>query len=303
MPQIKLVCWTVWSLTAWTDMHHSGRLRSPDHHHPWCKTWISPSYSGHVMQQGGNTEMTVIVTTKSWKQLETNSKSQSRKQRKHFLRNCSLTKIISETWRAINKILHPNPLTVKVNPGEVNSYFNQTSTRTTGGEAWRITDEFLRTLPEQRRTFDLRGVTYNDVMKVINNLRSDCSTGYDNIPAKFVKPVADYLASPMTNIINHCINTSTVPSEWKTSRICPVPKIKNPAVHLRVPTNQHPPNTFKSLWACHPPATDRDYWKRNDLRPTTIKDLERAILQQQSCWSWKRTSSVQWKKEKSPLPS
>ena len=32
----------------------------------------------------------------------------------------------------------------------------------------------------------------------------------------------------MTNIINHCIATSTVPSEWKTSRICPVPKVKNP---------------------------------------------------------------------------
>ena len=32
----------------------------------------------------------------------------------------------------------------------------------------------------------------------------------------------------MTNIINHCIATSTVPSEWKTSCICPVPKVKNP---------------------------------------------------------------------------
>ena len=145
-----------------------------------------------------------------------------------FLKKLLLNKNCSETWKVINKILHPNPSTVKVDPDEVNTYFNQTAIRTTGREAGRITNEFLRTLPEQQRSFDLREVTYYDVMKAIKDLRSDCSTGYDNIPAKFIKPVADYLASPMTNIINHCINTSSVPSEWKTSRICPVPKIKNP---------------------------------------------------------------------------
>lgn len=117
---------------------------------------------------------------------------------------------------------------MKVNPDEVNKYFNETATRTTGKAAGSITDEFLQTLPQQQRSLDLREVTYDDVMKAIKSLRSDCSTGYDNIPAKFIKPVAEYLGSPLTNIINHCISTSTVPSEWKISRICPVPKVKNP---------------------------------------------------------------------------
>ena len=162
-----------------------------------------------------------------------------------FLKKLLLNKDCSETWKVINKILHPNSSTVKVNPDEVNNYFNQTATRTTGREAGRVTDAFLQALPEQQRTFDLREVTYDDVMKAIKSLRSDCSTGYDNIPAKFVRPVAEYLASPMTDIINSCINTSTVPSEWKTSRICP--------------TNQHLGNTFKSLRTCHPSATDRNY--------------------------------------------
>ena len=43
-----------------------------------------------------------------------------------------------------------------------------------------------------------------------------------------MKAVADYLASPMTHIINHCIATSTVPTDWKVSRVCPVPKVNNP---------------------------------------------------------------------------
>ena len=119
-----------------------------------------------------------------------------------FLKKLLSNKNCAETWKVINKILHPNPATVKVNPDEVNIYFNQTATRTTGKAAGSITDEFFRTLPKQQRSFDLREVTYDDVIKAIKSLRSDCSTGYDNIPAKFIKPVAEYLVSPMTNIIN-----------------------------------------------------------------------------------------------------
>jgi len=35
----------------------------------------------------------------------------------------------SETWKVINKILHPSPTSVKVDPGEVNKFFNQTARR------------------------------------------------------------------------------------------------------------------------------------------------------------------------------
>ena len=64
----------------------------------------------------------------------------------------SSNKDSSETWKVITKILHPNSTSVKISPDEVNSFFNQTDTRTTGREAGRITGEFLRTLPEQQRT-------------------------------------------------------------------------------------------------------------------------------------------------------
>ena len=63
-----------------------------------------------------------------------------------FLKNLLSNK--SCTLKVINKILHPNPATVKVNPDEVNNVFIQTATRTTGKAAECITDEFLKTLPE-----------------------------------------------------------------------------------------------------------------------------------------------------------
>ena len=100
-------------------------------------------------------------------------------------------------------------------------------------------------------------------MKAINSLRSDCSTGYDNIPAQFVRPVAEYLASPMTDIINNCIDTYTVPSEWKTSRICPISKIKNPQLISEYRPIRILPILSKS---CHSPATDRNYRRWNDAR-------------------------------------
>ena len=45
----------------------------------------------------------------------------------------------------------------------------------------------------------------------------------------FIKPVAEYLESPLTFIINNFIVTSTFPGIWKIARISPIPKIVNPS--------------------------------------------------------------------------
>ena len=42
-------------------------------------------------------------------------------------------------------------------------------------------------------------------MKMIQN---DCSTGYGHIPASFIKPVSEFLVSPITIIINNFIKIS-----------------------------------------------------------------------------------------------
>ena len=44
-----------------------------------------------------------------------------------------------------------------------------------------------------------------------------------------IKPLSEYLRSPLTFIINNFIVTSTFPGIWKITRISPIPKIVNPS--------------------------------------------------------------------------
>ena len=59
-------------------------------------------------------------------------------------------------------------------------------------------------------------------------LRNDFSTGYDNIRAMFLKPVLEFLVSPLTFVINNYIATNNFPDAWKTARVSPIPKITQP---------------------------------------------------------------------------
>jgi len=77
-------------------------------------------------------------------------------------------------------------------------------------------------------TDELRCVTKQDVDQEINKLRSDTSTGMDQIPVKFVKLAKNYISGPITHIINKCIVTSSFPKLWKTARIFPIPKVNEP---------------------------------------------------------------------------
>ena len=71
---------------------------------------------------------------------------------------------------------------------------------------------------------------YNDIIKSLKSLQNDCSTGYDNIPVYFIKPTAEYIASPLIFwfIISNLIEESKFPDQWKVDCISPIPKVTNP---------------------------------------------------------------------------
>ena len=65
---------------------------------------------------------------------------------------------------------------------------------------------------------------------MLKSLRTDTSTGPDNIPVKFAKMVHEIIASALSSIINNCIRKSYFPKAWKMGRISPIPKVDSPVL-------------------------------------------------------------------------
>jgi hypothetical protein len=119
------------------------------------------------------------------------------------------------SWQTIHRILHPNPQPLRIDPDELNKHYVSTAERVTGASPKSIEElwQFIDSFPEDNNSeFRLRKFTYREVLSELKNLRSDCSCGPDNIPVKFIKLVAEHLASPLTYILNNCIEKSTFPS-------------------------------------------------------------------------------------------
>ena len=57
---------------------------------------------------------------------------------------------------------------------------------------------------------------------------NDCSMGCDHIPTSFLKPVSEFLVSPITLIINNFFKINQFPDIGKLAGISPVPKIQLP---------------------------------------------------------------------------
>ena len=81
---------------------------------------------------------------------------------------------------------------------------------------------------ENYSIFTLTESNYIEIRKEFKKIRNDYSIGFGCSPLELVKPVSDYLVSPLTHIINNCIKMRKFPKLWKTAKICPIPKISTP---------------------------------------------------------------------------
>ena len=157
-----------------------------------------------------------------------------RSARKSFIEKTLSSNKSREVWRVIHRILKPSTSPLRIDPDELNKHFSTTAERTTGSKAVsldaieRLVDNLAEVNPSVASPFSLKPVSHGEVLKCIKSLRSDCSTGPDNIPARFIKLVADHLADPLTHIINNCIRNSYFPRSWKIARVSPIPKVNMP---------------------------------------------------------------------------
>ena len=177
-------------------------------------------------------------TTAAWdafRHVRNKLKRAIRVAREQFISKALSSKKPKEVWNVIHHILKPSQNPIRYEPDVLNRFFVGTAERTLGTNNSAIPSEDLlnviKDLPAHGNDvhpFNLRPVTYHEVLQVLRALRLDCSTGPALIPARFIKMAASVIASPLTNIINNSISKSMFPRIWKVGRVSPIPKVDNP---------------------------------------------------------------------------
>ena len=136
-----------------------------------------------------------------------------------------------EVWDAVNRTINPPKNHILQKTSDLNNYFTTLASNLSGKENEPLNEseilQLLNRVPDSN-AFTINYTTYDEVQKIILNLRNDCSSGHDNIPVKFLKPVVNQITSPIVHIINTSIDKEIFPDSWKVARVCPIPKIDNP---------------------------------------------------------------------------
>ena len=104
----------------------------------------------------------------------------------------------------MNRIINPPKNRIRQNNSDLDNYFTTLTSNTSGNENEPLNEseilQLLNRVPDSN-TFTISYTTHDEVQKIILNLRNDCSSGHENIPVKFLKPVVDQITSPIAHII------------------------------------------------------------------------------------------------------
>nr|VZI39815.1 unnamed protein product [Spirometra erinaceieuropaei] len=127
------------------------------------------------------------------------------------------------------------------------------------------------------------------VERELKNLKEAKSSGPDNIPAKFLKELANELSKPLAHIFRSSFELGRLPSEWKTANIFPIYK-----GGARTNANNYRPVSLtciccKIMEAIVKKAT-MEFMEQGHL----ISDLQHGFRQNRSCLSSLLLSTEQW---------
>ena len=144
------------------------------------------------------------------------TRSETKKVKRSFYKKALSSKRPKELWNTIHRILNQAPQAISADPDVLNQHFTSTSQRLLQTRASSLDSilQFIDSLLDSQRAdeFELRPVSYSEVLKSLTFMRLDCSTGADQIPVKYLKLSTEYIASPLT----HCfISSHSLPKTWK----------------------------------------------------------------------------------------
>ena len=101
-----------------------------------------------------------------------------------FYKKTLVSKNSKAIWRTIYIILKPNPERCTVSPTSLSNYYSSLAANLPTSES-----NVLSNTNENQDTFTLNPAKYATVRKEINNLKNDCSTGFNTIPVKYLKNI------------------------------------------------------------------------------------------------------------------
>ena len=73
--------------------------------------------------------------------------------------------------------------------------------------------------------FTFRPTNETIVRSLLKNMKDDCSLGITGIPSKILKN-SEEIVTPLTHLINECIEKRSIPDEWKSAVVTPLYKSK-----------------------------------------------------------------------------
>ena len=103
-----------------------------------------------------------------------------------------------------------------------NNYFNSVFTRSN----YILPPVYTLPTPELQLS-EIR-ITEEEVLETLSALDPSKAPGCDNISPLVLKRCANTLSAPVTNLLNKCLQSSTLPSQWKIHKICPILKKGDP---------------------------------------------------------------------------
>ena len=129
-------------------------------------------------------------------------------------------------WKEVNKIIKKDgggqDYDIGITANDLNVHYAATST------------DMEYEAPRKKLTCNaatLKIMDEHNVFFILDNLKRT-SSGPDEIPVWFLRLAAPFLSKALAHLYNLSISEGTVPTQWKSAIITPVPKIKNPA-HAR----------------------------------------------------------------------
>ena len=145
--------------------------------------------------------------------------TQSQTSKRNNMNNVMSSKNPKEVWSTVNRILRKQQTRIKQHPSDLNNHFTTLASKLTNKENAPPKLPDISSMQENWNCFKIQLTNYDQIKKIILGLKNDCSSGYDNIPVRFIKPVSDHLIWPLVHIINNSINKKIIPNSWNIARV------------------------------------------------------------------------------------